>query len=94
MFASQLPAESLVPWTPIVDAGHQCLEFSNRYFSRSPLDMQNLAKFDHGIDPKGILAALDVQGRYTEDNVVLYFEKVKGKTDTYVACYKNISDTK
>ncbi len=82
MFASSLPGDTLIPWSPITDSGHKCLEFSNRYFSTGQLDGTSPAEFDVGMDPKGILAGLEVNGKYTDDNIVLYFERVLGDADT------------
>ncbi|KAI0086715.1 hypothetical protein BDY19DRAFT_894419, partial [Irpex rosettiformis] len=83
MFTSNLPRNSLLPWTPIVDNGHQCLEFSNCYFSTSQLEGLNPVEFDPAVDPKGILASLEVDGKHTDDNVVLYFERLAGKNKGY-----------
>ncbi|KAI0084161.1 hypothetical protein BDY19DRAFT_898899, partial [Irpex rosettiformis] len=87
MFTANLPHDSLLPWTPIVDSGHQCLEFSNRYFSTSQFEGLTAVDFDPAVDPKGILASLEVDGKHTDDNVVLYFERLSGKNNregTYV----------
>ncbi|KAI0755937.1 hypothetical protein BC629DRAFT_1272449, partial [Irpex lacteus] len=78
-FVSILPDDTLLPWTPIIDGGHKCLEFSNRYFSSGQMDGLNPVEFDPSIDPKGILANLETNGKHTDDNVVLYFERVKAQ---------------
>ncbi|KAI0788939.1 hypothetical protein BC629DRAFT_1288231, partial [Irpex lacteus] len=87
-FAAQFPPDVLLPWAPQNEDGHVCLEFSNRYFS--PISDPGAAlEFDTSVDPQGILKNLDVAGKHTEDNKVLYYERVAKKTQTgftYLPC--------
>lgn len=75
-FAAQFPPDTLLPWSPSREDGDVCLEFSNRYFS--PLDdPAPPLEFDSAVDPQGILLNLDVAGKHTEDNKVLYYERIQ-----------------
>lgn len=74
--ASGLPVNTLNVWTPIKDR-YICLEFSNRYFTGSS------DGFDHAdvplsttVDPQGILQDSFPEGRHTEDNTVLYYDRI------------------
>ncbi len=73
--AAQFPPDVLIPWSPVHENGNVCLEFSNRYFS--PIDDPSPAlDFDTAVDPQGILQTLDIAGKYTEENRVLYYERI------------------
>ncbi|KAI0825912.1 hypothetical protein BC629DRAFT_1276067 [Irpex lacteus] len=85
LFSATLPGDTLLPWTPIIDGGHKCLEFSNRYFTSGNVEGSKPVEFQTGVDPKGILANLEVNGIHTDDNVVLYFERVEGETAKLMA---------
>ncbi len=84
LFAYSLPEDTLLPWAPIVEGGHKCLEFSNRYFTGGNVQGLNVVELDASVDPKGILANLEVNGKHTDDNVVLYFERKHDAKERYV----------
>lgn len=44
----------------------------------------NVVEMDASVDPKGILANLEVNGKHTDDNVVLYFERKHDANERYV----------
>ncbi len=75
--SSVLPADTLQTWKPITDKGHICLEFGNRYFAGESegADLEDLG-VSNIIDPLGILTREVPHGKHTEDNVVLYFDRV------------------
>ena len=78
-FSKTLPANSLLSWKPTKDEGYVCIEFSNKYFNL-PSDREHKeVKLDKSIDPKEILMEYANKGRYTKDNVVLYFERTKNQ---------------
>ncbi|KAI0083288.1 hypothetical protein BDY19DRAFT_900527, partial [Irpex rosettiformis] len=88
-FASHLPAESLQSWSPIKDEDTLCLELSNRYFTPDYLSKEyDSIPIDESIDPLGILRTKAVRGKHTEDNVVLYYERLLDKNNkcSYVSC--------
>ncbi len=93
LFSATLPGDTLLPWTPIIDGGHKCLEFSNRYFTSGNVEGSKPVEFQTGVDPKGILANLEVNGIHTDDNVVLYFERVEGETAKYASGNNRYYDT-
>ena len=75
--SSSLPPESLQEWIPIMDEGSICVEFSNRYFAvSSDCDHLNTIKIPSDVDPLGILAKAVPNGRYTEDNHILYYDQI------------------
>ena len=79
--SSSLPPGSLQLWRPLTDQGRICLEFSNRYFASGTDSMdQSDVALGSGIDPAGVLAQECPEGRHTEDNVVLYFDRTKDET--------------
>ncbi|KAI0085727.1 hypothetical protein BDY19DRAFT_896156, partial [Irpex rosettiformis] len=87
-FAGRLPTDCLASWKPMVDDQFLCLELSNRYVTPTHLaPSYDSATFDESIDPFGLLRA-KVGGQRTEDNIVLYYERVTDgdKTYKYVAC--------
>ena len=75
--AAALPPGTLEEWKPIMDEGKICLEFSNRYFAVSS-DGENLhtVSLSSEIDPFGLLAEAVPDGRHTEDNQVLYYDRI------------------
>lgn len=76
VFASHLPADVLLPWSPIIDDNNLCLEFNNRYFTPEHLAKEyNASTITNTIDPMGLLNAIAESCQHTEDNDVLYFEK-------------------
>lgn len=76
-FASHLPGDTLQPLTRIVDDDHLCLEFSNRFFTPEHLATPyESVPFSDLVDPFGLLAAKAEGLHHTEDNEVLYFERV------------------
>ncbi len=76
-FASHLPSDTLQPWSPIKDDEHLCLELSNRYYTPDNLVSQyEEASVSDTIDPMGLLRAKGNGLRHTEDNDVLYFERL------------------
>ncbi|KAI0083661.1 hypothetical protein BDY19DRAFT_998389 [Irpex rosettiformis] len=88
-FASHLPVDSLQPWSPIKDEDMLCLELSNRYFTPDYLAAgYDVVSIDESIDPLGILRAKAASGKHTEDNVVLYYERLLDKNNKhiYVSC--------
>lgn len=86
-FASQLPPDTLLPWTLQRSEGNVCLEFSNRYFSPIAHSAPAL-EFDTAVDPQGILKNLEVAGKFTEDNRVVYYERVPKQMSKYVYLYQ------
>ena len=63
-------------WSTVPYNDFQCIEFSNRLFSKSSLaDDDDRCDFAEGVDPYGILAGF-VNDRWihTADNVVKYFQ--------------------
>ncbi|KAI0083167.1 hypothetical protein BDY19DRAFT_861843, partial [Irpex rosettiformis] len=88
-FASHLPADSLQSWSPAKDEDMLCLELSNRYFTPDYLaEEYDIVSVDETIDPLGILQAKGAGGKHTEDNVVLYYERILDKNSklVYVPC--------
>ncbi|KAI0083770.1 hypothetical protein BDY19DRAFT_899792, partial [Irpex rosettiformis] len=87
-FASHLPVNSLQPWKPIVDNEQLCLEFANRYFTADYLASKyQTVSLNSMIDPIGLLTAQTKGDRHTEDNEVLYFEKITNDDGArYVSC--------
>jgi hypothetical protein len=81
MFASSLPANSLQSWRPQKDSGDVCIEFSNRYLTRSRYSESALVELSPDVDPKGVIATCmqNLEAEHTEDNEVLYFERVVEK---------------
>ncbi|KAI0681952.1 hypothetical protein BC835DRAFT_1311726 [Cytidiella melzeri] len=77
-FADNLPNGALQPLKHNKDGGHSYLEVSNRYFTQEVDDMgyPDIA-IDPYIDPHGILTSKVTTGRHTEDNTVLYFERMR-----------------
>ena len=75
--SSALPSQALHEWSPIIHEGDICLEFANRYFSTGS-DGDNLQTVSLGseIDPFGLLAEAVPNGKHTEDNKVLYYERI------------------
>lgn len=75
--SSALPPQALREWSPVVHEGDICLEFGNRYFA-SGSDGAHLDTVSLGsdIDPFGLLAGAVPDGKHTEDNKVLYYEKM------------------
>lgn len=73
----------ILPWTPDMSEGLTMVQVTNRYFTpTSVTSIGGLLPFDEMIDPRGILAALQSNGyRYTAENEVGYFERVKTEDD-------------
>ena len=75
--SSALPPDSLQEWRPTTSEGHLCLEFSNRYFATAADgDHLNTIGLPSEVDPFGLLAEAVPSGRYTEDNQVLYYDRI------------------
>lgn len=75
-FASNLPANTLQSWAPVMDENDMCIEFSNRYFTPEHLASGYQSQdLDTSVDPFGLLRTHVHGGRHTEDNEVLYFER-------------------
>lgn len=76
-FASDLPADTLQPWFPAMDDNDMCIELSNRYFTPEYLaGGYEKRELDDLVDPLGLLKTHAHGGRHTEDNEVLYFERI------------------
>lgn len=76
-FADHLPADTLQEWTPVTDDDMLCLEASNRYFTPSYLASEyDPVELGDIIDPLGLLKAKTAGSRRTEDNEVLYYERI------------------
>ncbi|KAI0683435.1 hypothetical protein BC835DRAFT_1295889, partial [Cytidiella melzeri] len=77
-FADNQPNGALQPLKHNKDGGHSYLEVSNRYFTQEVDDMgyPDIA-IDPYIDPHGNLTSKVTTGRHTEDNTVLYFERMR-----------------
>ncbi|KAI0083195.1 hypothetical protein BDY19DRAFT_900690, partial [Irpex rosettiformis] len=83
-FASHLPADALQPWVPVTDDGDLCLELSNRYFTPKHLAAEyEVSKINDDLDPLGLLKSRAGGLHHTEDNEVLYFERMKEPTAKY-----------
>ncbi|KAI0083213.1 hypothetical protein BDY19DRAFT_900618, partial [Irpex rosettiformis] len=81
--ASHLPTDSLTSWKPLVVDQFLCLELSNRYVTPSHLAASyDSATFDESIDPFGLLRA-KVIGQRTDDNIVLYYERILDHDKSY-----------
>ncbi|KAI0083686.1 hypothetical protein BDY19DRAFT_899902, partial [Irpex rosettiformis] len=66
-----------------------CLELSNRYFTPDYLATEyDIIPIDESIDPLEILRTKATRGKHTEDNVVLYYERLLDKNNkySYVSC--------
>ena len=76
-FAAHLPDGVLETWKPLLDEDFICIELSNRYLTPDRLSHSyDSVPFDASIDPFGLLRDKE-GGRRTEDNVVLYYERVR-----------------
>lgn len=76
VIARQLPPGALMDFMPSQEQGFIVLEFANRYFSSAKDSVQaQEIEIPKTIDPFGILRLHIGNGRYTEDNEVLYFER-------------------
>ncbi|KAI0083087.1 hypothetical protein BDY19DRAFT_900872, partial [Irpex rosettiformis] len=83
-FASHLPTDTLLPWTPVTDDGDLCLELSNRYFTPKHLATEyEVSEITSVIDPLGLLKSRAGELHHTEDNEVLYFERIHEPTTRY-----------
>lgn len=87
--SSVLPAGTLHPWTPTTDEGHLCLEFSNRYFTSKSDNTHAAVSFTKEVDPLGLLEELTPELRHTEDNEVLYYERLVSSNPTCVVIAKH-----
>ena len=76
LFASTMPENTIVPWTPMRDTDHICLEFANRYFKGKGDDDATVVALGNDIDPMGLLRSRCNEGEHTEDNAVLYYRRI------------------
>lgn len=61
----------------MTNEGNLCLEFSNRYFATAADgDHLNTISLPSEVDPLGLLAEAVPSGRHTEDNQVLYYDRI------------------
>ena len=75
-FATHLPNDSLESWKPLIDEEVICLELTNRYLTPDRLAaIYDTVPFDETIDLFGLLRG-KAGGKRTEDNVVLYYERI------------------
>ncbi|KAI0086698.1 hypothetical protein BDY19DRAFT_894328, partial [Irpex rosettiformis] len=89
LFGSTLPDDTLVPWKPMKDAEHICIEFANRYFKSKDDSESPVIGLASDIDPMGLLVSRCPNGEHTEDNTVLYFERTTDHTtgnNNYTPC--------
>lgn len=81
-FAANLPTDTLENWKPQLDEEFLCVELSNRYLTPDRLATSyDVVPFDETIDPFGLLRGV-VGGKRTEDNVVLYYERIPDENNT------------
>ena len=83
--SDNLPVGVLQSWQPKRESDYACLEFSNRYMTKLA-DATGFSEVALGqyVDPNNVIKNTLVEGRHTEDNVVLYFERVGAEETQYV----------
>ena len=75
-FASHIPTSTLTDFQPLVYHGDIAIECSNRYFTlKEEIRVGEELPLTDIIDPCNILRSGQVDGHYTSDNEVLYFQR-------------------
>lgn len=84
-FADCIPTGTLLPWQPQYDSGYTCIEFANRYFNPFvDCTQYNEVPISHDVDPYNVIKNSITDGKHTEDNVVMYYDRLRVVNTSYV----------